>query len=186
VGITSGFLASDPDTAPFFRTSNSFSGYNRVLSGTSTGAFIAVVPASIYAIGLIKRDSYAQSTALLAAQAFADGFALDLPFKGITGRAPPLQYNGYGPYNDSFFNGTHNPSHSGGFYSVHAISSYFRSRCHCPPLSKPSFGSLCRVRLGRRNQLRLHHPGSNHFPSDVFFGGAMGFVVARYAVLPAR
>jgi hypothetical protein len=28
--------------------------------------------------------------------------------------------------------------------------------------------------------------GSNHFPSDVFFGGAMGFVIARYAVLPAR
>jgi membrane-associated phospholipid phosphatase len=25
---------------------------------------------------------------------------------------------------------------------------------------------------------------SNHFPADVFFGGAMGFVIARYVVLP--
>jgi hypothetical protein len=97
VGITSGLVASDPNTAPPFRTSNSFSGYNRVLSGTNTGAFIAVVPASIFAIGLIKKDSYAQTTALLAAEAFADGFALDLAFKGITGRKQPLQYTGNGP-----------------------------------------------------------------------------------------
>jgi hypothetical protein len=27
---------------------------------------------------------------------------------------------------------------------------------------------------------------SNHFPADVFFGGAMGYVISRYAVLPAR
>ena len=70
-------MATDPNTAPSFRTSNSFSGYNRVLSGTNTGAFIAAVPASIYAIG--------------AAEAFTDGFALDLAFKGITGRKQPLQ-----------------------------------------------------------------------------------------------
>jgi membrane-associated phospholipid phosphatase len=25
---------------------------------------------------------------------------------------------------------------------------------------------------------------SYHFPGDVFFGGAMGFVIARYVVLP--
>jgi hypothetical protein len=25
---------------------------------------------------------------------------------------------------------------------------------------------------------------SNHFPGGVFFGGAMGFVIARYIVLP--
>jgi hypothetical protein len=92
VGVTSALVASDPNTAPTFRTTNSFSGYNRVLSGTNTGAFIAAVPASIYAIGLIKKDSYAQSTALLAAEAFADGLVLDLASKGITGRKQPLQY----------------------------------------------------------------------------------------------
>jgi membrane-associated phospholipid phosphatase len=27
---------------------------------------------------------------------------------------------------------------------------------------------------------------SSHFPSDVFLGGAMGFVIARYVVLPAK
>ena len=122
VGVTSALVATDPYTAPYFRKTNNFSGFNRVFSGVNTGAFIAAVPASIYAVGLVKKDSYAQSTALLAAEAFADGFALDLAFKGITGRKQPLQYAGNGPYRDSFFNGTHNPFHSGGFYSVHAMS----------------------------------------------------------------
>lgn len=91
VAVTSALIAPDPYTAPTFRTTYSFSGFNRVLSGVNTGAFIAAVPASIYTVGLIKRDFYAQSTALLAAEAFADGFALDLAFKGITARKQPLQ-----------------------------------------------------------------------------------------------
>ena len=185
VGLTSGLVASDPNTAPAFRTSSSFSGYNRVLSGTNAGAFITAVPASIYAIGFIKKDSYAQSTALLAAEAFADGFALDLAFKGITGRKQPLQYTGNGPYTDSFFNGTHNPFHSGGFYSVHTmaatsvaavIAHRYRNHRWVPYVAYGLAGAIGFARI----------TGSNHFPSDVFFGGAMGFVIARYAVLPAR
>jgi membrane-associated phospholipid phosphatase len=185
VGVTSALVASDPYSAPAFRTTNSFSGFNRVFSGVNTGAFIAAVPASIYAVGLIKRDSYAQNTALLAAEAFADGFALDLAFKGITGRSQPLQYNGNGPYNDSFFNGTHNPFHSGGFYSVHAmaatsvaavIAHRYRKHRWVPFVAYGLAGAISFSRI----------TGSNHFPSDVFFGGAMGFVIARYAVLPPR
>ncbi len=185
VGITSALVASDPYTAPHFRTTDSFSGFNRVFSGVNSGAFIAAVPASIYAIGLIKKDSYAQSTALLAGEAFADGFALDLAFKGITGRMQPQQYAGNGPYADSFFNGTHNPIHSGGFYSVHAMSAMsvatviahrYRSHRWVPFVAYGMAGAISFARI----------TGSNHFPSDVFFGGAMGFAIARYAVLPGK
>lgn len=185
VGVTSALIASDPYTAPHFRTTDTFSGFNRVTSGVNTGALIAAVPASIYAIGLIKKDSYAQGTALLAAEAFADGFALDLAFKGITGRKVPLQYAGNGPYSDSFFNGDHNPLHSGGFYSVHAMSAFsvatviahrYRSHRWVPYVAYGMAGALSFARI----------TGSNHFPSDVFFGGAMGFAIARYAVLPGK
>jgi membrane-associated phospholipid phosphatase len=185
VGVTSALIASDPYTAPHFRTTDTFSGFNRVTSGVNTGALIAAVPASIYAIGLIKKDSYAQGTALLAAEAFADGFALDLAFKGITGRKVPLQYAGNGPYSDSFFNGDHNPLHSGGFYSVHAMSAFsvatviahrYRSHRWVPFVAYGMAGALSFARI----------TGSNHFPSDVFFGGAMGFAIARYAVLPGK
>jgi len=185
VGVTSALVAADPHTAPYFRTTDSFSGFNRVFSGVNTGAFIAAVPASIYAVGLIRKDSYAQSTALLAAEAFADGFALDLAFKGITGRKQPLQYSGNGPYTDSFFNGSHNPIHSGGFYSVHAMSAFsvatviahrYRKKRWVPFVAYGMAGAISFARI----------TGSSHFPSDVFFGGAMGFVIARYAVLPAK
>jgi membrane-associated phospholipid phosphatase len=185
LGVTSGLVASDPNTAPSFRTTNNFNTFNRVFSGTNTGALIAAVPASIYAVGLIKKDAYAQNTALLAAEAIADGFALDLAFKGITGRKQPLQYSGNGPYTDSFFNGTHNPFHSGGFYSVHAmaaasvaavIAHRYRKHRWVPFVAYGMAGAISFSRIS----------GSNHFPSDVFLGGAMGFVIARYAVLPAR
>jgi membrane-associated phospholipid phosphatase len=185
VGVTSALVATDPRTAPYFRTTDTFSGFNRAFSGVNTGAFIAAVPASIYVVGLIRKDSYAQSTALLAAEAFADGFVLDLAFKGITGRKQPLQYAGNGPYTDSFFNGTHNPFRSGGFYSVHAMSAVsvaaviahrYRKHRWVPFVAYGMAGAISFARV----------TGRNHFPSDVLFGGAMGFVIARYAVLPGR
>src|ERR1700675_2160701 len=64
VGITGAFVASDPYSAPPFRNTTSFSGFNRVFSSTNTGTFIAAVPAAMYGIGWIRKDSYAQETAL--------------------------------------------------------------------------------------------------------------------------
>jgi membrane-associated phospholipid phosphatase len=185
VGITGAFVASDPYSAPPFRNTTSFSGFNRVFSSTNTGAFIAAVPAAMYGIGWIRKDSYAQETALLAGEAFADGFLVDLPLKAITGRREPISYTGNGPYSDSFFNGTHNPVHSGGFYSVHAmgamavatvIARRYRSHRWVPFVAYGLAGAISFSRITR----------SDHFPADVFLGGAMGFVIARYAVLPQR
>jgi hypothetical protein len=185
VGITAGFVASDPYSAPPFHNTTSFSGFNRVFSSTNTGAFIAAVPAAMYAIGWARKDSYAQETALLAGEAFADGFLLDLPLKAITGRREPISYAGNGPYSDSFFNGTHNPVHSGGFYSIHAmgamavatvIARRYRSHRWVPFVAYGLAGAISFSRITR----------SDHFPADVFLGGAMGFVIARYAVLPQR
>jgi membrane-associated phospholipid phosphatase len=185
VGVTSALVATDAHTAPYFRTTTSFSSFNRVFNASNTGAFIAAVPASIYIVGLVKKDSYAQQTALLAAEAFADGFALDLAFKGIAARRQPLQYVGNGPYTDSFFTGTHNPFHSGGFYSVHSmaatavatvIAHRYRSHRWIPFVAYGLAGAISFSRIS----------GSSHFSSDVFFGGAVGFVIAHYLVLPAR
>jgi membrane-associated phospholipid phosphatase len=166
VGVSAALIASDPHTAPSFRTSDSFGGFNRAFSDVNTAAFIAAVPASIYAIGLLKKDSYAQNTGLLAVEAVADGFALDLAFKGITGR-------------------THNPLHSGGFYSMHSVAAFavatviahrYHNHRWVPFVAYGLAGAIAFSRV----------TSSDHFPSDVFFGGAIGFVIARYAVLPAR
>ena len=186
LGVTAGLVASDPHTAPHFRTTSNFNGFNRVFSGVNTAAvFITAVPAAMYGVGWMRKDSYAKETALLAGEAIADGFLLDIPFKGITGRKQPLSYAGNGPYSDSFFNGPHNPFHSGGFYSLHAnaatavatvIARRYRNHRWVPYVAYGVAGAISFSRISR----------NDHFPSDVFFGGAMGYVISRYVVLPAR
>jgi hypothetical protein len=184
-GVTAGLLASDPHSAPTFRTTNSFNGFNHAFSSTNTAVFIVAVPAVVYGVGRLRKDSYAQNTALLAGEAVVDGFILAIPFKAVTGRKQPLDYAGEGPYSDSFFTGSHNPFHSGGFYSVHAmaatsvatvIAHRYRSHRWVPYVAFGVAGAISFSRITR----------SDHFPSDVFLGGAMGFVIAKYAVLPAR
>jgi membrane-associated phospholipid phosphatase len=185
LGVTAGFIASDPYSAPPFRTTNDFSGFNRAFSGANTSAIIVAVPAAMYGVGWLRKDSYAKNTALLAGEAFVDGYLLDLPMKAITGRRQPLQYAGNGPYTDSFFNGSHNPFHSGGFYSGHAVAAMavatviarrYHNHRWVPFVAYGVAGAISFSRITT----------SNHFPADVFFGGAMGYVISRYAVLPAR
>ena len=185
VGVTSAFIASDAHSAPPFRTTTVFNGFNNAFSGSNSAAMIAAVPAAIYGVGLIRKDSYAQNSALLAAEAFADGLILELPMKAITARRQPISYIGEGPYTDSFFNGSHNPFKSGGFYSGHAMASMavatvlahrYRHHRWVPFVAYGLAGAISFSRITT----------SNHFPGDVFLGGAMGFVIARYAVLPPR
>jgi membrane-associated phospholipid phosphatase len=183
IGLTSALIATDPQTTPYFRNTSSFSSFNHAFSGVNTAAFIAAVPVSLYAVGWLKKDSYAQNTALLAVEAVTDGYAFDLAFKGISGRKQPLNYSGGGPYPDSFFTGTYNPIHSGGFYSAHAMAAMsvaiviahrYRRHKWVPYAAYGIAGAICFSRITR----------SDHFPSDVFLGGATGFAIARYAVLP--
>ncbi len=185
LGVTAGFIASDPYSAPPFRTTNDFSGFNRAFSSTNTAALIVAVPAAMYGIGWLRKDSYAENTALLAGEAFVDGFLLDLPIKAITARKQPLQYAGNGPYTDSFFNGSHNPFSDGGFYSVHSmgamavatvIARRYRNHRWVPFFAYGLAGTIAFSRITT----------SNHFPTDVVLGVAMGYVISRYVVLPAR
>jgi membrane-associated phospholipid phosphatase len=185
LGVTAGLIASDAHTAPPFRTTNDFHDFNTVFSGSNSLAIILAVPSAIYGVGLWRKDSYSQNSALLAAEALADGFIVDIPFKAVTGRRQPLTYYGNGPYTGSFFNGSHSPFHSGGFFSDHAMGSMavatvlahrYRQHRWVPYVAYGVAGAISFARVTT----------SNHFPGDVFFGGAMGFVIARYAVLPER
>jgi hypothetical protein len=76
------------------------------------------VPAAIYGVGWLRKDNYDKDSGLLAGEAVADSFLLNISFKAITARRQPLSYYGNGPYTDSFFNGSHNPFHSGDFSPI--------------------------------------------------------------------
>jgi len=185
IGVTSAFIATDPHSAPPFHTTNTFHDFNQVLSTNNSGALIAAVPAGIYAIGLLRKDSYAQRSALLAAEAFADSFLLDLPMKAIAARRQPVTYSGNGPYTDSFFKGSHNPFGEGGFFSGHAagsmaVAAVFAHRYrHHKWVPFVAYGLAGAISFSRVTT-------SAHFPADAVVGSAIGFIIARYVVIPAR
>ena len=55
LGGTVALVASDPYTAPAFRTTTRLNGFNRDLSSVNTAAFIAAVPAAIYGVGWLRK-----------------------------------------------------------------------------------------------------------------------------------
>ena len=185
LGASASFVASDPYTAPHFLNTTNFHGYNQAFSSTNSAAMIVAVPAAIYGIGWLHKDSYAKNTALLASEAAADVYLLDLAMKPISARRQPLSYSGNGPYSDSFFNGSRSPFHSGGFYSGHAalsmavapvVAHRYRNHRWVPIAAYTLAGAISFSRVTT----------NNHFAADAFVGAAMGFVIAHYVVLPAR
>ena len=182
-GGTAVFIASDPQTMPHFRQTTDFHGFNRVFSTTGTGAAIAVVPAVFYSLSLLRHDSYDQGSALFAGEAVADDAILMVVMKAIARRARPTEFPVTGPYNDTFFHS--NASFFGkgtSFPSGHALMAFsvatvfarrYREHRWVPYLAYAAASAIAFSRITT----------GAHFPSDVFVGSALGFVIARYDVL---
>jgi membrane-associated phospholipid phosphatase len=168
---------------PHFRKTNTFHDFNRVLGTTATGAAIAAVPAAIYAVSLIRKDSYGQSTALFAGEAVVDDTILMVVTKAITRRQRPTERPVAGPYNDTFFHsngsifgkGTSFPS--GHAMMAFSVATILARRYHdhrwvrYVAYATASAIAFSRVTTGA------------HFPADVFVGSSLGYVIARYDVL---
>ncbi len=183
LGVTGAFVGTDAYTAPHFMNTTNFHGYNQVFSSTNSAAMIVAIPAAVYGVGWLRKDSYAQNSALLAGEAAVDVYLLDMPFKFASARKQPLSYSGGGPYVDNFFDGSHSPFHAGGFYSGHAalsmavatvIAHRYRRHRWVPFVTYGLAGAISFSRVTT----------NNHFPGDAVFGSAMGFLVAHYVVLP--
>src|SRR5262249_41476978 len=87
--ITAGLVAADGVDTGYFRRTSSFHGFNSVFSSNTTAIGTVVVPAAFYVAGLIRQDSYAKKTALLAGEAVADAEILTTVLKGLDRRARP-------------------------------------------------------------------------------------------------
>jgi hypothetical protein len=90
IGVTAGLVALDPIDTPYFRRTTAFRGFNRVLSGRNTGLAMAVLPTSFYVAGLVRKDSYASQTALLAGEAVVNGEIVSIVMKNIDRRLRPV------------------------------------------------------------------------------------------------
>jgi hypothetical protein len=184
VGVTAGLVALDPVTAPAFRRTSSFDEFNHVFSGKATDIGNIVAPLSLYAAGLIRKDSKMQSTALLAGEAIANAEILTTVMKDVDRRLRPADIAPHGDFSDSWFqdnkrylrsNGSFPSGHTIVAFSVATVvSRRYGSQHRWIPYV--AYGSAALVGFSRMTL-------SSHFPSDVFMGAALGYSISRFTVL---
>jgi membrane-associated phospholipid phosphatase len=183
LGTTGTLLAFDSTEAGYFRRTSTFHGFNNVFSGNATAVGTIVAPVSLYAIGLIRKDTKMQHTALLAGEAVADAEILTTVLKDTTKRVRPAGFSPSGNLNDSWFdsrgsflrgNGSFPSGHTIAAFSVATVIARRYGNHRWVPYA--AYGMAALVGFSR---LSL----SAHFLSDVFAGGALGYSISRFAVL---
>ncbi len=187
LATTAGLVLLDPKEGGYFRRTSTFHGFNNIFSGNATAFSTGAVPASLYAIGLIRKDSKMQHTALLAGEAMADAAILTTVLKDATKRLKPADFQASGNLSDSWFDKKDGSPSSylkgdGSFPSGHTIEAFsvatviarrYRNHRWVP---YAAYGLAAVVGFSR---LSL----SAHFLSDVFMGGALGYSISRFTVL---
>ena len=183
-GATGGLIALDPHDTPYFRRTTAFNSFNNAMSSRNAIWAMALFPASVYALGLARHDSYMQKTVQFSAESVLDAEILALVVRDVTQRVPPKDIPPDGDFSDSFFRRGKGPFYvgNGGFPSGHMIAAFsiatifaerYRRHRWVPWVAYGLAGlvGFSRVTL------------QDHFPSDVFAGAALGYVVSRFAVL---
>ena len=183
ISATAVLVALDPHDAPSFRRTQAFSGFNEGLSGRNTAIGTAIFPVAFYLTGLARKDAYAQRTALLAGEAVADAEILTTVMKSIDRRLRPSDIPPHGNFSDTWFRGR-GPASSGrgSFPSGHTIAAFSIATIFCDRYPKPRWH--CWAAYGLASLVGFSRVTlQSHFPSDVFAGGALGYVIGHYVVL---
>jgi len=186
VAILGGLIVADPHASPYFRNNSYFSEFNRRLSGTNTLIATALVPASFYALGLVRKDSYATQTAMLAGEAVVDGEILGWVLKNATGRVRPSTVPAGGNYSDTWFENYQPPLRANAsFPSEHAIAAFSVATVFARRY--PDHRWVPWVAYGAATLVGFSRVTLQaHFPSDVFAGAAFGYLISRFIVMPGR
>lgn len=164
-GITFGMLRTD---AQFLRAPGTASDYRRYrqLADYGLAGSMGVVGAT-YALGLIKKDSHLRETGWLAGQAAVNTAIVTQVLKLSTGRDRPLHGQRTGAFG---VGGNSFPSmHSALSWSMASVMAHeYRG-----PLTKfAAYGLASAVSAAQVK-------GRRHFPSDVFVGATLGWLVGR-------
>ena len=132
----------------------------------------AAIAGGIYFTGLITRDEHAQETGIRTAEATADSVILYSVMKAVFQRQRP--YTGVGE--GKFFAGNWT---NGSFPSGHAMFTWtiasltVAHQYHSVPLDILMYGLATTVSTTRVT-------AGQHFPSDVFVGSVLGFLIGDY------
>jgi membrane-associated phospholipid phosphatase len=185
-GVTAALIVADPHDTRYFRRTARFEGFNDAFSGSITAGEIAAVPAAFLIVGHFRHDSYAEKTALLAGEAYADSAIVDIVMKMATRRLRPSDIAPNGTFSDTFFRSHVSASGiSTSFPSGHAAAAFavatvfahrYRQHRWVPWVA---YGVASVISFSRVTT-------QAHFPSDVFLGAALGFTISEFAVLRRR
>ncbi len=184
--VLGGLIALDARDTPYFRNTSAYSGFNRAFTSTNAGLGTILVPIAFYGLGMVRKDSYATHTSLLAGESMVDSEILAWVLKNATGRRRPSAVARGGNYSDTWGE-TYQPllRGDGGFPSGHSVLAFsvatifahrYASHRWVPWVA---YGAAALVSFSRLTQ-------QAHFPSDVFAGAAFGYVISRYVVMPGR
>ena len=184
LGASAGLTVADPIEGRYFRAnSETYHNFNQVFNGTATAAEILAVPVAFYLVGRMRKDSYAEHTALLSGQAVADVEIPNFILRTSMRRLRPADVPINGNFSDTWFDAGTNPLKAkGSFPSGHAASAFavatvvarrYSHRRWVPYVAYGTAGLLAFSRVST----------GAHFLSDTFFGGALGYAVGRFVVL---
>jgi hypothetical protein len=181
LGTTGGLLLLDPHEAGYFRQSTTFHGFRNVITGNGTAIGMGAVPASLYMIGLFRKDSKMQSTGLLAGEALADIAIVQTVLKDVTRRVKPSRYPASGWFGSkgpptSYLrgNGSFPSGHSMAAFAVATVVARRYGNHRWVPYAAYGLASLVGF-----SRLTINV----HFLSDVVMGGAIGYSIGRFTVL---
>lgn len=180
-GLTAGLIAIDSQAA-YFRRTSSFRDFNDALSGTNTAAATAFVPLSFYMVALLRHDRYGQQTSLLAGEAVAGSMVMSTVLKLATRRLRPSDIPPDGDFTDTWFNAPGGLTRGSSFPSGHTIAAFSIATVFADRYRQhrwvpwTAYGLATLVGFSRISL-------QSHFPSDVFAGAALGYLIAHYAVL---
>ena len=178
VGSTAGLIATDRHAVGKILEhppGNGFVFARRVgqAGGPLTDAGVSGI---FYMVGHWRRDDRARTTALLGWEALADSLIITEVLKVATQRPRPSTDNGRLPNHDAdgefFSGGSSFPSgHAVGAFALAAVTAQqYRDHHWVPPLAYWLAGLVSVSRVSERQ----------HFTSDVFVGGVLGYLVSRH------
>jgi len=181
VGTTAGLLLLDPHESDYFRRTITFHRFRNVVTGNGTAIGMGAVPASLYALGLVRKDSKMQRTGLLAGEALANIAIVQTVLKDVTRRVKPSRYPATGWFESkgpptSYIrgNGSFPSGHSMAAFAVATVVARRYGNHRWVPYAAYGLASLIGF-----SRLTINV----HFLSDVVMGGAMGYSIGRFAVL---